>query len=363
MKTVRHAAIGVFLACALNSQGVDFAGWTVGEDWNGYGTILRSTDSGVSWTRQGSGQVADTGMSGVVAVDPFTAWVVGAANAGYATIYHTTDGGLTWERKGSAAQVPNTELRKVTAFGDDSIWAVGPGTILHSDDGGATWTNQIPAGYESTPLQGVYTPDGVNVWATGGPLDGYATILKSSDGGLSWMRQSGGDVGLMDHILGVSAVDANTAWAMGGADGTNSWKVLGTTDGGAIWTAKNNGVHDGNEVCAVNALTVWAAADSTIIGSTDGGANWDWWTSQEYTMGISAVDSQQAWAVSAGLHGAIQRTTDGGTSWEKLTQLGGENLPGLWTVSFSRDAIPEPASAALLVLGMAVISGRSRRRS
>jgi photosystem II stability/assembly factor-like uncharacterized protein len=363
MKALRLAVIGGALAWALAGEGAEYAGWTVGNSWGGYGTILRSTDSGVSWFRQGSGQLAGASLEGVAVVDPYTAWVVGESSAGYATIYHTTDGGLTWNRKGSAAQVPDTSLLKVTTFGDNNIWAVGSGTILHSSDGGDSWANQIPAGYESTPLQGVFTPDGVNVWATGGPLGGYATILKSDNGGLSWTRQSGGDVGLMDHILGVSAVDANMAWAMGGVSSAMGWKVLGTTDGGTTWTQQNEGAHDGNEVHAVDASTVWAVSDSTIQRSINGGATWTGSTSQDYTMGVSAVDSQQAWAVTEGPSGAIFHTTNGGTSWVKLTQLGGENLPGLSTVSFSTTAIPEPSGTALLALGAAAMLNRNRRRS
>lgn len=361
MRRLTQMVLAATLACALRSDGAEYAGWTVGATWDGYGTILRSTDSGVSWTRQGSGQVADTSLKGVGAVDPRTAWVVGGTDAGYATIYHTTDGGLTWDRKGSAAQVPDTMLVKVATFGDNKIWAVGAGTILHSGDGGVTWTNQIPAGYESVGLQGVSTPDGVNVWVTGEAWNGYATILKSSDGGSSWTRQSGGDVVLLYHVLGISAVDANTVWAIGATVGAQEWMVLGSTNGGATWAQQDHGAQDGNEVCAVNASTVWAVSDLTIERTSNGGVTWKSSSAQNYTMGISAVDSRQAWAVSTGPFGAIFHTTDNGSNWVKLTQLDGENLPGLWTVSFSRTAIPEPLSAALLVPGLAVMCGRSRR--
>jgi photosystem II stability/assembly factor-like uncharacterized protein len=74
------------------------------------------------------------------------------------------------------------------------------------------------------------------------------------------------------------------------------------------------------------------------------------------------VDSQQAWAVRYNYWGAIYHTTDGGNSWETVSQLGGENLPDLWTVSFSREAIPEPSTAAMLMLGLAAMMRRSRRR-
>lgn len=347
--------IGFSLACVDGGDGgggkLYYAGWTVGNCWDGYGTILRSTDSGNTWARQGSTNashpdyIVDVNMSGVVAVDPYTAWVVGDSDDGYATIYHTTDGGSTWTRKGSAADVPDVDLTKVTAYGDSKVWAVGntdvPTTsaIVHTSDGGATWTNQIPAEYEGIGLQGVHTPDGNTVWVTGDNKDGYALILKSADAGLTWTRQRGGDVTDLDHLLGVSAVDADTAWAMGGSDSAIGWILLGTTNGGVTWTNQLEGAHDGNEVCAVSTSVVWAVSDSVISWSIDGGLNFDQHTTWDYTMGISAVSSQEAWAVRWGLGGTIYHTADGGSTWVQLDELGGENLPPLWTVSFSTQPI------------------------
>ncbi|MCX6348217.1 MAG: hypothetical protein NTV79_01765, partial [Candidatus Aureabacteria bacterium] len=175
-----------------------------------------------------------------------------------------------------------------------------------------------------------------------GPLDGYPLILKSADAGLSWTRQSGGDVARpgYDHILGISAVDAETAWAIGGINVSQGWFILKTTDGGDTWTMQTEGAHDGNEICAVDASTVWAASDSVISWSTDGGATWGSHNSYEYTMGISAIDSREAWAVSCTWKGSIWHTTDGGLNWTVIEELGGETLPGLWTISFSSQPIP-----------------------
>jgi photosystem II stability/assembly factor-like uncharacterized protein len=338
--------IGVLWACGSGAAAPDnYAGWTVGAAQNGYGTILRSIDSGNSWTRQGAGQIAAVDLTGVVAVDPYTAWVVGDSD-GYAAIYHTADGGSTWIRKGSPAEIPDIDLNKVHASDDNNVWAVGDSltesVILHSSDGGDTWTNRIPAGYELAPLQGVSSPNRDTVWVTGGPLDGYPLILKSADAGLSWTRQSGGDVARpgYDHILGISAVDGETAWAIGGISGSQGWFVLKTTDGGDTWTMQTEGAHDGNEICAVDASTVWAASDSVISWSADGGATWGSHNSYEYTMGISAIDSREAWAVSCTWKGSIWHTTDGGLNWTVIEELGGETLPGLWTISFSSQPIP-----------------------
>ena len=332
-----------------------YAGWTVGDRWDdgsgtgSYGTILRSTDSGETWTRQGEGKIADVNMYGVFAADPYTAWVVGDPHNGYATIYHTTDGGSHWERKGSSdpaslEYVPNVELKKVHAGGDD-VWAVGQGTILHTNDGGATWTNHIPTGHEDTLFQGVYALDSYTVWVTGGPGEhGKPVILKTNDTGLTWTdyHVHNDDYPKFNSILGISAADANTAWAVGGL----GYFVLKTTDGGATWIRDPNwkwggGEFDVNEVYVVSPSAVWVASDFTIYGTTDGGKSWnpsgDSLPTGLAYMGICAVSAQKAWASHYAVWGGIYHTTDGGGNW--TTQLDNERGPGFFTISFATQPI------------------------
>lgn len=334
-----NATLPLLLAAAVPTAWADpYAGWTVGNRTNGYGTVLRTQDSGTNWTRQGAGQIADVNLYGVAAVNASTAWAVGDPQGGYATIYRTTDGGAAWVRKGSLTNVPNTELSKVFAISAGEAWAVGMGAILHTSDGGDSWTNRIPTAYKSISFQGICSPDGVNVWATGGSYNGCATILKSGDGGLTWMQQTNGDVSLADHLLGISAVNASTAWTVGGNLG-GGYVVLRTSDGGTTWTTNYTfGFGDANEVSAVNATTVWVACDGQILRSTNRGKDWDAPSSPPFTMGISAVSSKEAWAVVNGestRSGSILHTRDGGTTW--ITQgISGETLAPLWTVSFAR---------------------------
>ena len=329
-----------------------YAGWTVGDSWDdgsgtSYGTILRSADSGETWTRQGAVQIADVKLGGVFAVDPDTAWVVGNPDRGYATIYHTTDGGSTWDRKGSSNPaspdyVPNVELFKVHAVGDD-VWAVGDGAILHTSDGGATWTNHFPAGHKYAGLQGVYTLDGKTVWATGGTrgieppiVDGWGIVHKTTNAGLTWTIT---DVDLVGHqtfnfILGISAADAKTAWAVGGEGKI----LLKTTDGGATWNPQwEPGDNlDLNEVYAVNSSTVWVAGDNSIWRTTDGGQSWDGSPGNDKAyMGICAASDQKAWASHVGRWRYIAYTTDGGDNWTKVEDLNGVALPSMWNISFA----------------------------
>ena len=328
------------MAASVSVAGADpYVGWAVGNSINGYGTVMRTTDGGTNWTRQGAGQITNVNLYGVSAVDAATAWTVGDLDSGYASIYRTTDGGTNWVRKGSLTNLPQTELtalNKVFAASAGEAWAVGVGTILHTSDGGESWTNQIPAGYESTAFQGVHSPDGVNVWATGGNNNGFATILKSGDGGSTWLRQTNGDVCTAQTLLGVSAADASSVWTVGGNPGAG-YVVLHSVDGGASWTNLYTlGFGDANEVSAVNASAVWVACDSQILRSTDGGQSWDSPSSPPWTMGISAVSSEEAWAVVNGSmsgSGSILHTSDGGATW--TTQLSGATLAPLWTISIA----------------------------
>lgn len=329
-----------------------YTGWAVGAASGGYGTILRSTDSGKTWIRQGAGQIAALSLSGVFAVDPYTAWAVGIQESGYGSIYHTTNGGDTWERKGSSTidspdYIPNVEFLKVHAKGHD-VWVVGNGTILHTSDDGATWTNHIPNDYISAPLQGVFVLDHDIVWVTGS-LNSTGLILKTTNAGLTWTRQGEGNVDVDGawHLLGISAADADTAWAVGGSD-----SVLKTSDGGTTWTRDPEPTFikgadiDINEVYAVSTSIVWVATDNTVYWTTDGGTSWDNGNNHGFSgylafMGISAVSSQKAWtSFDCYSGGYIAYTTDGGTTWVKVEQLDGENLPGLWNISFA----PQPIS-------------------
>lgn len=343
------------VGCATESI---FAGWATGSHWDddeggpapSYGTILHSTDSGATWVRQGSDQLVNVDFNGVFAVTPYTAWVVGSQEGGYGTIYYTTDGGKNWVRKGSPNQgatnfIPNTDLLKVHAHAND-VWIVGsPGTILHSNDAGTSWTQHTPTEYQNTQFQGVYTLDGKTVWVTGGPdNNNKAVILKSADAGLIWTRQMASVVLDTEYILGISATDSETAWAVG-----HTYVILKTDDGGTTWARHPDfgGLGDINEVCAVNKSTLWVATDNEIVWSTDGGEIWrhsaDYGVSGSIAfMGISAISDKKAWGAYNGydhdkkvFFGFIVSTMDGGNTWTKTKVLNNKTLPGMSNISFA----------------------------
>lgn len=356
-----YSIITAFLTHALSCAAEPYAGWAAGGAKDGYGTIIATADSGATWVRQGSGQIANVQVGGVFAVTPLAAWAVGAPDAGYATIYHTVDGGITWTRKGvGQAALLNIELLKVHVS-SNIVWAVGKDAILRSDDAGATWTNCLPVAYTNTLLQAVFSLGGSTVWAggEGTTITDHATLLYSTNAGQSWVQQV---VTQADHILGVSAVNPQTAWAVGG----DGFVVLRTDDGGTTWLQQpaQGGLGDANEVDAVNTQVVWVAVDNFIEWTTNGGQDWTTHGVYNYVMGISAVNETEVWAVSTGgitMTGDIWHTSTGGVTWEPQT-LAGEAPAPLWNVSFAHEPVPEPGSAAIIVaMGAAVMRIRRRR--
>src|SRR5436190_24270254 len=98
------------------------------------GTIMHTSDGGLSWAIQSSGTIET--LEAVCFIDSSTGTVVGDSGV----ILQTTDAGLTWIQRASGIQ---DSLRAVS-FGDaNNGTAVGlGGRILHTTDGGVTWTSQ-----------------------------------------------------------------------------------------------------------------------------------------------------------------------------------------------------------------------------
>jgi len=94
----------------------------------GFGTILRTTDGGASWTLQSSGTTNT--LLGVSFTDADTGTAVGAGG----TILRTTDGGASWTLQSSGTL---NHLRGVSFADANTGTVVGAGgTILRTTTGG-----------------------------------------------------------------------------------------------------------------------------------------------------------------------------------------------------------------------------------
>jgi photosystem II stability/assembly factor-like uncharacterized protein len=264
-------------------------GWAVGDA----GTIMHTTDAGVTWRAQVS--QTSNNLNGVCFADPDTGWAVG--NLG--TVLVTANRGVTWSRRqlgvgenlmavqfanrdsgvavGSAGAILRTVnggrdwakqnvtgfvLRGVAFAGARDGWAVGDnGEIFGTDDAGASWTRVQPA-ITGFALRAVSRRTTEAAWAVG--AQGAALRTTMVGGSVAWQN---GSAGALNDLEGVHfPSDALIGYAVGF---NNSGLILKSEDGGVGWTRQvSNTSRRLNDVWFVDPLRGWAVGDAGAIVHT-----------------------------------------------------------------------------------------------
>lgn len=267
------------------------------------------------WAERGLSGPSQIDYQDVYFMDTNTGFIVGD----YGTLLKTTDGGTTWTTKECATV---QDLTRLSGAGTSHVFACGwMGTVIHSANSGEAWEAQT-TGLTWHSLEGIHCNTVDNVLAVG---EGGGNIT-TNDGGTSWESFSPPTaVGVDIHF-----VDLNTGWFIG------SGSVIGKTiDGGSGWTTQTSPVSkDLVSVFAAGDNEVWiVGADGTILATTNGGSSWSSQTSG-VTAGLQDLyfrDTSTGWVV--GSSGTILKTTDGGSSWEALTSGTTQQLNGVYFIS------------------------------
>jgi len=184
-----------------------------------------------------------------------------------------------------------------------------------------------PPAYESLPwvrtggpLGGIgydirYKYDDYTTWFV---TDANAGLHKSTDSGLTWFKSNSGMLAsVLDDTVPIFCVTTDhitpdTVWAGTQFSGT----IYKSTDGGATWEAKTNGIDE--ELIDKMALTFRGITVDPVKSDT------------VYAMGeISSYGWSQDGSLVPGMEtdkvkGVVYRTTDGGANWTELWR--GENL-------------------------------------
>ena len=179
---------------------------------------MRTTDGGVTWTRQISETPAH--LYGVSFTNASTGTAVGLGG----TILRTTNSGTTWRPQSNNPRhlysFSFTDINSGTAVGDR-------GTILRTTNAGEDWIVQT-SGTQNTLLSASFTSA-----ATGTVVGAVGTILHTTNGGATWTNQVSGTT---LTLFGVSFTDANIGTAVG-----ETGTIVRTTTGGAVSVEDNDG--------------------------------------------------------------------------------------------------------------------------
>lgn len=305
-----------------------------------FGTLLKSTDGGSTWTGIVTGlslNLRRVGLAGaspdkvIIASDcalrrsddggehfsrlPFTARDVGCParveafsfptdKAGYVALSDgnllaTTDGGRSWSRR------TNRAITDLLCLSPTTCLATWGGGIARTSDGGASWT----------PVE--TTPVAMGRLAAAGPLILYAGgqasyISRSTDGGQTWTTHRLNDVSTA-NIADIECGDE--VHCLMAAEGL----LFRTDDGGVSGTSvtpSNGPMFAVGFASSSRALA--AGANGTAHVSNDAGATWSLVGTRIDGLFHVLAATAPTVAYAGGEQGVLARTNDAGQTWSSV---------------------------------------------
>jgi photosystem II stability/assembly factor-like uncharacterized protein len=221
------------------------AGWAVGHD----GVVLRTTDAGITWTRQLDGHRA-----GEVLVEFYS--------RADSTLDPERSAAMTAEAERFAAQGAENPFLDVWCEDEQSAFVVGAfGLILRTSDGGATWEPW---------LHRMDNPGGLHLYAVRGVGD-ERYIVGEQGLALRLDRDAGQfralELPYRGTLFGLIG-NANAVVAFG-LRGT----VLRSTDGGTTWTTVETGLQvglTGGALAPDGRMVIVSQAGHVLVSADDG---------------------------------------------------------------------------------------------
>jgi photosystem II stability/assembly factor-like uncharacterized protein len=309
------------------------------------GVIMKTQDGGRTWFHQSRGTAKD--LLGVDALDGTTAYAVGETD----TILRTDDGGRTWRDPrrypgGRSAQFVFTDVHMLNRYTAVVVGGIrrSPSTdfygltanYLRTTNGGVTWTKA----YYPDDLERInaveFMDDQVGI-AVGGCISYslyYRTytfssiVTRTEDGGVTWTKEeSPFDIG--PEAYGIEPW-GKRVWDVAFYDEVRAAIVAGdgvpialSADTGMTWSTTNGSIcnFDEQSIDYVDAETLVAVGQGSVIRSTDGGLRWEFVHSLKDAscFCLQSVSAAEDTVVAVGCNSTILRSLDGGATWQKVS--------------------------------------------
>jgi|GEM_PF-2595024 len=298
----------------------------------GFGSVVRSTNNGISWTASGSG-LPQASVQALVAIGTNAPEPILFAGTNDSGVFISTDEGASWNATG----LTSMDVRALATIGENSpsqaIVAGSPFSgIFLSSDSGESWARA--GGTTTWPYAGdaatCFAVSGTNLFA--GSQDGVA---RTTDGGAHWTapdKRFQGDTGARSGtVTAYAVIGPGTASPILFA-GTDDIGVYRSTDNGANWIDVNNGLSYFIEWTTVKALAVIGTntSSSTLFAglqdrgiylSTDSGNSWQESGLNENTVQAFAVmnsNSSSPMIFAGTADSGVFLSTDRGSRWKHV---------------------------------------------
>lgn len=336
-------------------------GWMIGQGWDAAtkawkGTLLATTDAGVTWQRS---VLPSHTVDDLTVIDAAHLWM----RAGNRAFLTSSDGGATWARHSLATHTYVDDLDPVDGthawlLAESPAW--GEGDILfRTSDGGVTWAKVGPLGGWASLTAVSQNEAWVSLENWSGSID-QRWLQHTTDGGQTWTRSYAGPNGPGSLTIGPGGVLLGV--------GAGVWR---SPDAGATWLHVVDGGLDFqvNDVCSVGPSELWAVGETTpdaanswnlgngsglLFHSPDGVS----WQPVDIPLGmplsvVSFGDAQHGWIAGQSddaWRGRLLRTTDAGATWTRcpaadhlmftdVTARGSQTAVGLATDTEDGDTV------------------------
>jgi photosystem II stability/assembly factor-like uncharacterized protein len=319
---------------------VDFINENIGLVGGENGTLLRTSDGGMTWTPVDSltdkNIVSISFINNDVGYFAATDIAIRSPYSGTNYVFKTVDSGLSWNRLddfSSSEPIEHSGLgwtgrfTKVSFVNENVGYVAGyEGLFYKTIDGGLSWQYHPYPAFSYT-IQDICVADETTVYVTAANSLFYKTV----DSGESWSLI---DVGVPDIHL--SAIDFQLP-NVGYVGSLSSKGFFNTTDGGNTWTniksdaegtAFSRLIYDldvvtPNFVVAVGGNDGYPLGPGTIYESTDMGITWDKSSFQDTNFFHEVDFPSNSIGFAVGQEGAIYRYNNS-TTLIKLASFGAD---------------------------------------
>ena len=303
---------------------------------------LRRSDDGGTTFRRLPWTASDESCTGGIAAFDFASSAIGHLVLRNGNVLRSTDSGRTWSRR---TAVPDTTASGVSGispvdldFVSDSTGytATNGGEVFQTADGGNTWRTILGLPWS---VRSLTFPSADNGYVAG---DAPA-VLRTTDGGQSWE-----ELALPPDVGGLAQIRCASTTVCQGVSSFGD-RLVRTLDGGATWESVAPATKPLRAIAAPLADRVIAVGDGgTTVVSADGGASYEPIGGElpgRFT-GVAALSPSTAFAY--GLGGSLARTTNGGVTWQEADAATSDDVRDISFLSATRGYVLDSSGQLLL---------------
>lgn len=199
---------------------------------SGYqGVIYKSTNAGSSWTVFDPNLFHHAYLQGIHAITPSIIYAAGQDSLFIkGMIAVTYNAGISWDTILLQDDYNHWKWIGMTATNTDNVIIYGQeGHYTISHDNGSTWQNDtvLDPGYGSGDINGLVMVTPLIFWTACDNL-----VEKTTDGGNSWEKQTAQPIAFSQFMLGIDAINDQTAIAVLHPTTNHNGRIFKTSDGG-----------------------------------------------------------------------------------------------------------------------------------